>query len=259
MNAMVAARVPGDPLAGVTSVLAVVAHPDDESFGLGGVVERITARGATASVLCFTHGEASSLRACDGDLGQVRPAEFAAATGVLGVTRTTLLSYPDGALGGVPPAELADHAIRLADQVCPSHLLAFDVSGVTGHPDHIHATAAALAAAGTLGIGVLLWALPSAVAAVLNDEFGTCFAGRPPGDLTALPVDRARQWEAIACHVSQATGNAVLHRRLELLGDTEHLLVLHTSSDIARIRFRKPGQTAPRNDPDPRKVAAGPR
>ncbi|HCU97060.1 MAG TPA: GlcNAc-PI de-N-acetylase [Actinobacteria bacterium] len=221
---MAATGASADLLTGVTSVLAVVAHPDDESFGLGGVMERLTGRGSAAAVLCFTHGEASSLHGCDGDLGQVRPAEFAAATSVLGVGHAELLSYPDGTLSAVPPAELAAHVVRLARLVRPSHLLAFDVSGVTGHPDHIHATAAALAAAGVLGIPVLLWALPAAVAATLNEEFGTCFAGRQPTDLTALPVDRARQWDAIACHTSQATGNAVLHRRLELLGSTEHLL-----------------------------------
>jgi LmbE family N-acetylglucosaminyl deacetylase len=222
---MTAAGPRADPLTGVTSVLAVVAHPDDESFGLGGVVERLTTGGAAAAVLCFTHGEASSLRGCEGDLGQVRLAEFAAATGVLGVARTELLGYPDGALAGVARTELAAHVVRVAGQARPSHLLAFDVSGVTGHPDHVHATAAALAAADALGVGVLLWALPSAVAGTLNEEFGTCFAGRQPADLVAFPVDRARQWEAIACHTSQATGNAVLHRRLELLGATEHLLV----------------------------------
>ncbi len=221
---MTAADAAG-PLAGVRSVLAVVAHPDDESFGLGGVVERLTAGGTAAAVLCFTHGEASSLHARDGDLGRLRPAEFAAATGVLGVGPAELLGYPDGALAEVARAELAAHVARLARQVHASHLLAFDVSGVTGHPDHVHATAAALTAAQALGIGVLLWALPSAVAATLNAEFGTCFAGRPPGELAAFAVDRARQWAAIACHASQATGNAVLHRRLELLGATEHLLV----------------------------------
>jgi N-acetylglucosamine malate deacetylase 2 len=74
MNAMAALRAPGDPLAGVTSVLAVVAHPDDESFGLGGVVERLTGRGATASVLCFTHGRRPDVR-------HRRPAVGAAVSG----------------------------------------------------------------------------------------------------------------------------------------------------------------------------------
>ena len=212
-------------LTGAGSVLAVVAHPDDESFGLGGVLERLAAGGAATAVLCFTHGEASTLHGLDGDLGTVRPAEFAAATRVLGIERSQLLAYPDGALGEVPVAVLAGHVTRLAQQVRPTHLLAFDTGGITGHPDHARATAAALAAAGILGIPVLIWALPAAVADALNSEFGTSFAGRPPAELAELTVDRARQSDAIACHASQSSDNAVLRRRLELLGDTEHLLL----------------------------------
>ena len=215
-----------DPLTGVTSVLAVVAHPDDESFGLGGILHRLVGAGAAASVLCYTHGEASTLHGLDGDLDVLRPAELAAATQVLGVGRSELLSYPDGALGEVPLADLAGHVTRLARQARPSHLLAFDVGGITGHPDHQHATAAALAAAEILGIPVLIWALPAAVADTLNREFGTSFAGRPPEELAELAVDRERQWAAIACHASQSNDNPVLRRRLELLGDTEHLQLL---------------------------------
>ena len=41
-------------------VLAVVAHPDDESFALGALLDRFVTAGAEVSVLCLTHGEASN-------------------------------------------------------------------------------------------------------------------------------------------------------------------------------------------------------
>ena len=44
-----------------SSVLAVCAHPDDESFALGALLHHLAAHGAETSVLCFTHGEASTL------------------------------------------------------------------------------------------------------------------------------------------------------------------------------------------------------
>ena len=44
----------------VRSALAVIAHPDDESFGLGGVLARLAADGTRVRVLCFTRGEAST-------------------------------------------------------------------------------------------------------------------------------------------------------------------------------------------------------
>ena len=45
------------------SVLAVVAHPDDESFALGAVLAGFADAGAAVALLCFTHGESSTRRA----------------------------------------------------------------------------------------------------------------------------------------------------------------------------------------------------
>ena len=67
-----------------TSVLAVVAHPDDESFGLGAILDAFTSTASSVSVLCLTHGEASTLHDVPGDLAAVRDKEFAAAARILG-------------------------------------------------------------------------------------------------------------------------------------------------------------------------------
>lgn len=230
-----------DRLAGVRTVLAVVAHPDDESFGLGAVLDHLIGVGAEAAVLCFTRGEASTLHAAAGNLAEVRAAELSAASAVLGVGRTELLDYPDGRLDQAPVDDLADHVRRFAATVRPSHLLAFDVGGITGHPDHVQATRAALRAAGDLGLPVLGWTIPRDVAATLNAEFGTGFTGRD-GRQAGLPlmVDRTRQRRAIRCHRSQSTENPVLYRRLDLLGPTEHLRLLRPA----------PGNAADINPPE---------
>jgi N-acetylglucosamine malate deacetylase 2 len=224
---MTAGTSPRGVLGGVRSALAVVAHPDDESFGLGAVLDLLTAAGAGVAVLCFTRGEASTLHATSGNLAAKRPAEFAAAARVLGVTATRLLGYPDGELSAIPLHALARHVRQMAREVGASHVVAFDADGVTGHPDHARATGAALAAAGQLGLPVLGWTLPETVASALNSEFGTAFTGRKNGEICqVLKVDRARQRQAIACHHSQSADNPVLWRRLGLLGDREHLTVL---------------------------------
>jgi LmbE family N-acetylglucosaminyl deacetylase len=212
----------------VTCVIAVVAHPDDESFGLGAVLAELVATGARTAVLCFSHGEASTLHGTAGELSLLRPEELRAASAVLGLSRVDLHDYPDGRLTDVALDELTGHVSRLIAEERPSHLLVFDAGGVTGHPDHDRATEAALAGARAAGLPVLAWALPVAVARRLNAELGTAFTGRDPAALDiALTVSRYRQWRAIACHRSQSAYNPVLRRRLELLGDREYLRLIH--------------------------------
>ena len=129
------------------SVLAVVAHPDDESFGLGALLDAFARAGAGVEVLCLTHGEASTLHGAPGDLASLRGAELAAAAEVLGVTRAMLRDHPDGDLRDLPAGMLAAEVVAAAASCGADGLLVFDSAGVTGHPDHMAATAAGLLAA----------------------------------------------------------------------------------------------------------------
>jgi LmbE family N-acetylglucosaminyl deacetylase len=213
------------------SVLAVVAHPDDESFGLGAVLSAFADAGAAVSVLCFTHGEASTLHGVEGDLAALRADELAAAAKVLGLRDVTLLDRPDGGLAGVEPAELDAAVRRAAADVAAEGLIGFDLTGVTGHPDHAAATASAVRTAERLDVPVLGWTLPLAVAERLRREHGAPFDGQADAAIDlVVPVDRTTQLEAVGCHPSQAVPGSVLWRRLELLGDTEHLRWLRPPS-----------------------------
>lgn len=140
----------------------------------------------------------------------------------LGVATCTLLEHVDGALADVDAAALAsevEHAVRA---VAADLLLVFDEGGITGHPDHVAATAAALDAGRRAGLPVLAWVLPVDVATRLNHEFGTAFVGRSAGEIDLeVPVDRSSQHRVIRCHASQADDNPVLWRRLELQGPSE--------------------------------------
>jgi len=222
-------QVPGPPprasspvLPTAEEVLAVCAHPDDESFGLGAVLATFSGQGARARVLCFTHGEASTLDGSGRSMAEVRAEELGAAAKVLGIDGVSLLSYPDGHLGDVPVNELAHHVDEAARSA--ALLVVFDKGGITGHRDHRRATEAALLAAKRRRLPVLAWVVPEAVAAQLNAELGTGFVGRHPSEIDfAVEVSRSRQHEAIACHASQSGDNPVLWRRLELLGSFEHL------------------------------------
>lgn len=212
------------------SVLAVCAHPDDESFGLGAVISTLGEVGVATSLLCFTHGEASTLGASNDDLARRRADELAAATSVLGLRSMRLHGHPDGHLAEVPIATLCaqlDAFIEINDVDC---LLAFDEGGITGHPDHRQATTAARIVAHRRGLPLLGWTLSRTVADALNAEFRAGFVGREPPEIDiALDVDRAVQRDAIACHTSQSTDNPVLRRRLSLQGNSEALIWLETA------------------------------
>ena len=218
------AREPHGLLPAWAAVLAVVAHPDDESFGLGAIIDRMTSGGAAVHVLCYTRGEASTLNQTGADLTRQRARELRRAGAVLGVSAVALLDYPDGRLAGVPTAELAAHVTGLVARYHPGGLLVFDDTGITGHPDHRAATQAAVRAAGPLSLPVLAWALPAGIAGRLRAETGQPFAGQAPGRLDfAIRVSRTRQRQAALLHASQVSPAAPLWRRLELQGDIEHL------------------------------------
>ena len=217
-----------DVLPAWTTVLVVVAHPDDESFGLGALLDAFTRAAASVEVLCLTHGEASTLHEAPGDLASLRGIELAAAADVLGVTRAIMKDHPDGNLSDVPASILAGEVAAAAESCCADGLLVFDPAGVTGHPDHMAATAAGLLAAQMRNLPVLGWTLPETVAEQLNKELGARFVGHSDQDVDLrVSVDRTRQREASHAHKSQALPSSVLWRRLELLGDTESLRWLH--------------------------------
>lgn len=209
------------------AVTVVIAHPDDESFGLGAVIDAFVRSGSSVSVLCFTQGEASTLGADADDLASVRAAELADAAHALGVIDVELLDFPDGGLGQMDDTELVARIDGHCSEHRPEGLLVFDPSGITGHPDHQAATAAALRAARQQGLPVLAWSLPAAVADELSEETGVRFYGRDETELDLrITVSRERQRAAVSCHPSQAVPGSALWRRLELQGDTEHLMWL---------------------------------
>ena len=137
-------------------LLAVLAHPDDESLGFGGTLARYASEGIETYLVTATRGEAgrfgSFVRSADPiEVGRVREAELRAAAGVLGVSEVSILGFPDGAIDKVSHSNairaIASHIRRIKPHV----VVTFGPEGAYGHPDHIaisqFATAATLCAA----------------------------------------------------------------------------------------------------------------
>lgn len=243
--------VPAGELPRWGSVLAVVAHPDDESLGLGAVIDAFARSGAEVTVLSLTPGARYTDSPVAGDLLPLRRSQLAAAGAVLGVTRVELRDYPDGHLDEVARHLLVDDVAGEIDTWGPDGLLVLDPGGVNGRTDHVVATGAALEAANRAGISVLAWGLPPDVATTLNEETGsTAFTAIGPGSF-AVPVDREQQRLATLTYAHDAAADTLGWRRLELLGDTERLrwlrrapadqtqmLVTHDAGDRFAIEIR---------------------
>ncbi len=122
-------------------LLGIFAHPDDETFCIGGTLAKYIASGAEATVVSFTRGEAGQIRdaavATRRTLGEKRARELELACQVLGVQHVRCLDYGDGKLKGIPQTELVGRAVGLIREIRPHIVFTFDESGAYGHPDHI--------------------------------------------------------------------------------------------------------------------------
>jgi|SRR5215472_10621021 len=137
-------------------LLAVLAHPDDESLGFGGTLARYADEGIETYLVTATRGEAGRFGSLgkSGDpveLGRVREAELRSAAAVLGIREVSILGYPDGAVDQVPFAVAIREIVSHIGRIQPDVIVTFGPDGAYGHPDHIaisqFTTTAALCAA----------------------------------------------------------------------------------------------------------------
>jgi LmbE family N-acetylglucosaminyl deacetylase len=139
------------PLTDVERVLVLVAHPDDVDFGAGGTIARWTSEGVEVAYCLATRGEAGGFDDTPRELmPAIREAEQRAAADALGVKRVEFLDgYADGAL--YVTHDLRRDFARAIRQFRPDRVLTqspvrrWDRIGV-GHPDHLAAGEAAMAA-----------------------------------------------------------------------------------------------------------------
>lgn len=135
------------------TILAVLAHPDDESFGMGGTLALYARQGAAVYLICATRGEAGEvdpgyLRGFN-SIAERREAELRCAAEKLGLTGVYFLDYRDSGMPGSPDNrhpqaliaapldEVADKIVHFIRKLQPQVVLTFDPIGGYKHPDHI--------------------------------------------------------------------------------------------------------------------------
>ena len=213
---LVAIDAVADADPGTPTLMVVVAHPDDETFGCGSVLAHATAHGWRSVVVCATRGElgepAPGSRLRPEQLPEAREAELRTACRVLGVGRVELLGHLDSGMTGPPaagslvaadPARLRDQLAALVDEVRPDIVVTLD--GGDGHRDHAavrDATLAALDRVHHRPLRTYLHCLPRS----LMTELTGLPIGTPDDEITTV-VDVAslldRRGQAIRAHASQ--------------------------------------------------------
>jgi N-acetyl-1-D-myo-inositol-2-amino-2-deoxy-alpha-D-glucopyranoside deacetylase len=149
------------------TILAVLAHPDDETFGMGGTLALYAQSGVSAHLVCATRGEVGMVdpHYLQGfaSIAERRAEELRCAADKLGLNGVHFLDYRDSGMPGSPdnhhPQALAaasqeEVARKVADwirKLQPQVVLTFDPIGGYKHPDHIaihNATVRAFSLAG---------------------------------------------------------------------------------------------------------------
>lgn len=136
------------------TILAVLAHPDDETFGLGGTLALYAQRGYNTYYVCATRGEVGSAdeEFMKGfkDTAEMRTDELMRAAKILGLKDVFFLGYRDSGMPGSednkhPNAqvahsidEVAGRVVKYIRELKPDVVLTFDPIGGYKHPDHIH-------------------------------------------------------------------------------------------------------------------------
>lgn len=136
------------------TILAVLAHPDDESFGLGGTLALYAQKGYYTYYVCATRGEVGTVDAkfLEGfkDIAALRTDELMRAAKHLGLKEVFFLGYRDSGMPGSEPNqhpdaqinhsldEVAGRVVKYIRDLKPDVVITFDPIGGYKHPDHIH-------------------------------------------------------------------------------------------------------------------------
>jgi N-acetyl-1-D-myo-inositol-2-amino-2-deoxy-alpha-D-glucopyranoside deacetylase len=135
------------------TLLAVVAHPDDETFGMGGTLAHYASIGVDVLLICATRGEAGEVdpQMMNGfsSIGELREHELCCAAHELGLKHVYFLNYRDSGMPGSPDnknknalvqasvEDVAKQVAAIIRDIKPQVVLTFDPIGGYRHPDHI--------------------------------------------------------------------------------------------------------------------------
>jgi len=188
-------------------VLAIFAHPDDESFGPGGTIAQWTTQGATVHLVCATKGQAGRNNSQQ-ETSLVREAELLKAAKILGIQKVDFLTYVDGHIGNNDLPIIEKKLSSIISQFKPDTLITYDLNGVSGHLDHMAMASAATQAFKKTRIAKYLYyyCLPKKLSDGYSDYFIYFPPGKTPDQIDKI-IDVSSSWrvkvQAMKAHQSQ--------------------------------------------------------
>jgi LmbE family N-acetylglucosaminyl deacetylase len=122
-------------------ILAVFAHPDDETSAAAGTISKYAREGVDIHVVTATRGELGELGTGDlkierRDLPAVRETELRAVLELYGANPPMLLGYRDQGLLTADFETLTQDVLRAMVTVQPDVVITFGPSGISNHDDH---------------------------------------------------------------------------------------------------------------------------
>jgi LmbE family N-acetylglucosaminyl deacetylase len=183
-------------------ILVILAHPDDESYALGGTLSKYTHQGVNITLLCATRGEAGIPGTDPQQTGFIRENELRRAVYLLGIN-AHFLGFNDGELEKTDPLKLLDSILPWIDLVKPQIIFTFGPDGVSGHSDHVTISKIVTQAYDQhYKKGMLLYIRPSEATAL-----GCGVTSASLDDLKTIHIDisdyKLDKIRAIQSHVSQ--------------------------------------------------------
>jgi LmbE family N-acetylglucosaminyl deacetylase len=187
-------------------MLVILAHPDDESFTVGGTLAKYAHQDVQVILLCATRGEAGIQGVKPEEARDIRERELRQAAEHQGI-EVYFLGYPDGELAQTKPEALLETVACWIDLVQPQVILTFGPEGVSGHPDHVTISHTVTKAYDlSYQKGLLLYIRPSEATVLgCGVSFSNSEDGKPllEVDISDYKMDKVR---AIQCHASQNPG-----------------------------------------------------
>ena len=118
-------------------LLVVFPHPDDESVMAGGIIQRAIKMGFEVTVLTLTEGDRGKIyvNGKGRSTAEIRRQEMAEAMSRLGVIDWVMWKFDDGKLRF--RHKWRERLGKFIEETKPSVMVSYDLSGVSGHPDHI--------------------------------------------------------------------------------------------------------------------------